>query len=156
MSVMNIKNKWFRWSIAAVIILALLVLSIVVWNAIGKPKVDASAELKAKQLYDLATSAGLDVPSVETLVNIYGNDGGYGVEVAEGTLAKAVLTYNLARTGEVTQRPIIADPKFLQFQLLVIKVYRPTLYRDTVLPYIKGLNFDQELPAWLQADLADI
>jgi hypothetical protein len=152
-------SAWFKRTLAVIVIVSMLGISIGVWYWSGKPEVDEVAVQKAQELFDLARDAGLlqevedEAAFVDDLAQVYGSDGGYGVEVAESSLAEAVLTYDLARTGEVAQRPIIADPKFIEFQLLVMKVYRPELYRDKVLPYIKGLKLEGEIPAWLKADL---
>jgi len=154
-----LSRKWFKWTAAIAIVVALLVISLVVWNAWGKPKVNDEAKRKAQELFDLAREAGLleqvkDEPAfVEDLAQVFGADGGYGVKGAEGALARAYLVYNLAETGEITQRSIIADPKSLEFQLLVMKVYRPDAYQDKILPYIRDLKFEGEFPAWLQEDL---
>jgi predicted negative regulator of RcsB-dependent stress response len=156
------RKRWFKWAVAVVIIVALMVVSVVVWDAWGKPEVNKEAENKAQELFDLAQDAGMlqqvddEAAFVEDMTQVYGDNGGYGVELAESALAKAYLVINLAETGEVTQRSIIANPKFLEFQLLVMKVYRPDAYRDKILPYIKGLKFEGELPAWLQKDLQSL
>ncbi|MEW6554068.1 MAG: hypothetical protein AB1384_07265 [Actinomycetota bacterium] len=153
------KKKWFKWTVSVIVILSMLGLSVGVWYWIGKPKVNEEAQDKAQELFDLAREAGLlqevedEAAFVDDLAQVFGDDGGYAVEVVEGNLAEAVLSYDQARTGEVTQRPIIAEPEWIEFQLLVIKVYNPELYVDKVLPYIRDMDFQGELPAWLQEDL---
>jgi hypothetical protein len=156
------EKKWLRWTVSIVVILSMLGLSVGIWYWIGKPEVNDEAEEKAQELFDLAREAGLlqqvedEAAFVEDLAQVFGDDGGYAVEVVEGNLAEAASTYDQARTGEVTQRPIIAEPKFIEFQLLVIKVYRPELYEDKVLPYIRDMEFEGDLPTWLQEDLAQL
>jgi hypothetical protein len=153
------EKKWLRWTVSIVVILSMLGLSVGIWYWTGKPDVNEEAEEKAQELFDLARDAGLlqqvedEAAFVDDLAQVFGDDGGYAVEIVEGNLAEATLTYDQARTGEVTQRPIIAEPGFIEFQLLVIKVYRPDLYVDKVLPYIRDMDFEGELPAWLQEDL---
>ncbi len=153
------EKKWLRWTVTIIVMLSMFGLSVGIWYWIGKPTVNDEAEERAQELFDLAREAGLlqqvedEAAFVEDLAQVFGDDGGYAVEVVEGNLAETAVTYDQARTGEVTQRPIIAEPRFIEFQLLVIKVYRPELYVDKVLPYIRNMDFEGELPAWLQEDL---
>ena len=153
------RSAWPRWTLAIVVIVSMLGLSVGIWYWSGKPEVDEEAEQRAQELFDLARGAGMlqqvedEAAFVNDMAQIYGNDGGYGVELARGTLAEAALTYDLARTGEVTSRPIIAEPRFIEFQLLVMKVYSPDVYRDKILPFIRDMKLEGELPAWLQEDL---
>ncbi|RJP34780.1 MAG: hypothetical protein C4536_02260 [Actinobacteria bacterium] len=152
-----IHAKWFRWTLAAVIVLALMALSAVVWNAWGKPEVNTEAIRKAQKLYDLAVEYGMDVPedeakTVDLWAEIYGSDGGYGVEVAEGSLRSAALYFEFSQTGVVNQRPHIIDPDFLEFQVLVLKVYRPDLYEE-VLRYVGSRDYyENKLPQWMLDD----
>ena len=151
-------KRWFKWTLAVVIIVAVLVLAAVVWHLWGKPDVNSESRLKAEELYNMAVAEGLNVPPVDTLERIYGTDGGYGIEIADSSLREASLLYTNAGTGEIVKRPSIAEARLIEFQLMVLKVYRPALYWDKVLPYIKTLKFRDEskVPEWLRKDLAQV
>jgi len=148
---------WFRWTLAIVIILALMALSLVVWNEWGKPKVSTEAIRKAQKLYDLAQQYGMHIPedeakTVDTWAEIYGEEGGYSIRVAESSLRAAALFFEFGQTGVVNQRPGIVDPDFLEFQVLLLKVYRPDLYED-VLRYVGSREYyENKLPQWMLDD----
>ncbi|MHB8895958.1 MAG: hypothetical protein ACYC99_12400 [Candidatus Geothermincolia bacterium] len=116
-------NKtWFRWVAAIVLILALMAVSVIIWR---RPIVNAISRKKAQELHDLATAKGFKVPSVETLANIYGTDGGATAATADSDIARALLAMNINRSGEVNQRSSIIDRRLLEFEYLVLTVYRP-------------------------------
>jgi hypothetical protein len=150
--------RWFRWTLVVVLVTMLLAATMVPWYLWGKPKTDATSQQKAQELYGLATQSGMNVPSVNTLEQIYGTDGGYGAEVAQSSLREASLLYTNSSTGEIVKRPSLAQAKYIAYSVLVLKVYRPDLYWDTVLPYIKGLKVQDEskYPDWLKEDLAQL
>jgi hypothetical protein len=123
------------------IVLILAGLAIVVWH---KPIVNARAHKKAQELHDLVTAAGLNPPSVETLANIYGADGGATADTASGDIARALLALNIGRTGEVNQRSILIDPRLLEFEWLVLKVYRPDVAAKYQ-KFVKSLKLEKTL-----------
>ena len=149
---------WVKWTLVVIVIVALLGLSILPWYYWGKPDVNAESQQKAQELHDLAVQNGLNVPSVDTLEQIYGSDGGYGVQVASGFLKESALLYTNSSTGEIVDRPTLAEAKHIAYSLLVMKVYAPDVYWNDILPYIKDLKIqnEDELPDWLRQDLDQV
>jgi Tfp pilus assembly protein FimT len=86
----------------------------------------AEADQKADQLITELTAAGLRAPSKEQIVNVLGADGGTMCTDPTGTLRRGIL-YGMITNGAggPGARPVIADNKVLQGQLLAIKVYCP-------------------------------
>jgi hypothetical protein len=151
-------KPWLRWTLVVIVVASLLALTVLPWYMWGKPETNSESRQKAQELYDLATQSGMNVPSVDTLEQIYGTDGGYAAETAEGYLRESALLYTNVNTGEVLQRPTIAQAKYLGYSLLVMKVYRPDFYWDKALPFISDLKVqhEDEYPTWLKDDLAQL
>lgn len=151
------RSTRFKWTVAIVLIVCLMGLSVGVWYWSGKPEVSTEAKSKAQELYDLAEQYGIPVPAdeartVDTFAEIYGENGGYGVELARSNLRAAVLYHEFGQTGMVNQRPNIVNPEFLAFQVLVLKVYRPDIY-DDVLRYVGSRKYyENKLPQWMLDD----
>ena len=89
-------------------------------------KENEQAVQKANQLAAELASAGMRVPSTEQIYNVLGDDGGAVCQYPANALRKSIL-YGMLTNGAAGpgQRPIIADNKALQGQLLIVKVYCP-------------------------------
>ena len=84
------------------------------------------AEQKAAQLSSELSAAGLRVPPTTTIVNVLGDNGGATCDNPDYALKRGALVNGLMNgAGGPGMRPIIADNKLLQGQLLIIKVYCP-------------------------------
>lgn len=120
------RRTWFKWVIGIVIIAVLAGLAVLVWH---KPLVNARARKKAQELYDKAKDKGFSMlpekDAVDAFKNLYGTDGGATADTADSDISRALLTLNVSRTGEVNQRPGIIDRRLLEFEWLVLQVYRP-------------------------------
>ena len=120
------RRTWFKWVVAIVVLAALMGLAVLVWR---KPRVNASAQKKAQELYDKAKAKGFSMPpekeAVDAFKNLYGTDGGATADTADSDIARALLALNVNRSGEVNQRPGIIDRRLLEFEWLVLQVYRP-------------------------------
>ncbi|BEL04875.1 hypothetical protein Q0Z83_030660 [Actinoplanes sichuanensis] len=87
---------------------------------------DKAAE-KAAQLQAELSAAGLRVPSTEQIVNTLGADGGAVCLDPDDALRRGILYGMISNgAGGPGQRPVIADKRVVQGQLLIIKVYCPT------------------------------
>ncbi len=76
-------------------------------------------------------SAGAQAPSSEVLVRLLGDDGGAVCADPNGALSRATLLSQLSTgSGGPGSRPIIADNKVVQGELLIIKVYCPDELED--------------------------
>jgi hypothetical protein len=120
------RRTWFHWVVAIAVLAVLIGLSIVVWH---KPLVNATAQTKAQELYNKAKAQGFRMPpekeTLEDFKNLYGTDGGATADTAESDISRALMSLNIDRSGEVNQRPGIIDRRLLEFEWLVLQVYRP-------------------------------
>lgn len=119
--------EWFKWTAAIVIIAIVALAGAVIWR---EPKVNAEAEKKAQQLYELAIDEGFSLPSEKDAVDgfklLFGTDGGAAANTADSNIAQAQLADTVdPSTGEINQRPGPIDQRILQFESLVLEVYRP-------------------------------
>jgi len=119
-------RTWFKWLVALVIIVIVAVIAVVIWD---KPLANARARKKAQELYDKAKARGFELPpekdAVDGFVDLYGTDGGATADTAGSDISRALLALNVNRSGEVNQRPGGIDRDLLEFEWLVLQVYRP-------------------------------
>lgn len=89
------------------------------------------ADEKAGQLITELTSAGARTPSKEQIVTVLGDDGGAVCATPDDALRRGVL-YGQITNGAAGpgQRPVIADNRIVQGQLLIMKVYCPDRLAD--------------------------
>jgi Tfp pilus assembly protein FimT len=89
------------------------------------------AEDKADQLVTEIENTGATAPSREVIVRVLGDDGGAVCADPNAALSRATLLSQLTNgsSGPGT-RPVIADSRVVQGQLLVIKVYCPDELED--------------------------
>lgn len=105
---------------------AFLLLVGVALLAFSSAKSTAEAQQKADQYISELAAAGLRTPTNEQVVRVFGDDGGAACVNPNSALKTGFVL------GELTNgaagpglRPIIADNRVLQGQLLMIKVYCP-------------------------------
>ncbi|MGW0040985.1 hypothetical protein [Rhodococcus sp. NPDC003348] len=111
--------------------LIFLVGLVVALLAYGASESSPQAEEKADQLTAELQAAGLTAPSHEQIVRVLGDDGGAVCDHPNESLSRANLAAQLANgSGGPGTRPIIADSRLLQGQLLVIKTYCPDELAD--------------------------
>ena len=108
--------------------------------AFSSARSNAEAEQKADQYIAELSAAGLRTPSKERVVQVLGDDGGATCANPNSALKRGFLL------GELTNgaagpgiRPIIADNKVVQGQLLIIKVYCPEELEEFT-EFINGLK----------------
>ena len=84
------------------------------------------ADEKADQLTAAFTALGLPAPGKDQIVRVLGDDGGPTCADPHDALLRGVL-YGQLTNGAAGpgQRPVIADNRVVQGQLLIIKVYCP-------------------------------
>ncbi|GAA0468631.1 hypothetical protein Ade02nite_79590 [Paractinoplanes deccanensis] len=94
--------------------------------AFGSAHESREASEKAQQLQSELSAAGLRVPTEEQIIRVLGDDGGAVCDSPGNALRRATL-YGLLTNGAAGpgQRPVIADNKVVQGQLMIIKVYCP-------------------------------
>ena len=110
--------------IAVLVLLAVVTLGGVV--AFSRGVNDAQAQNKANELIDALTEVGARTPDVDQVARVLGDDGGATCENPNEALSRAVLLSQLTNgaTGP-GQRPVIADSRVVQGQLLIIQIYCP-------------------------------
>jgi Tfp pilus assembly protein FimT len=113
------------WSyITSIVILAVLV----IWGifAFSSAMETKRAEDKADQLIAALQAAGARTPDKDQIVRVLGEDGGPTCFNPNKALSRATLLALLANgaTGPGA-RPVIADSRVVQGQLLIIKIYCP-------------------------------
>ncbi|XVV08324.1 hypothetical protein ACQP2X_26125 [Actinoplanes sp. CA-131856] len=99
--------------------------------AFGSAHESRQAEEKAQELQSQLSAAGMRVPTTDQIVRVLGDDGGAVCDDPGNALRRATL-YGLLTNGAAGpgQRPVIADNRALQGQLIIIKVYCPQYIED--------------------------
>lgn len=110
--------------ITACVLLGVLVLAGLI--AFSSARETREAQEKADQLIAAIEDAGGTAPTKDQIVRVLGDDGGSTCENPNEALSRAVLLAQLANgaTGPGA-RPVIADSRVFQGQLLIIEVYCP-------------------------------
>jgi Tfp pilus assembly protein FimT len=110
--------------IAVLVLLAVITLAGVL--AFSRGVNDAQAQNKANELINALTEVGARTPDVDQVARVLGDDGGATCENPNEALSRAVLLSQLTNgaTGP-GQRPVIADSRVVQGQLLIIQIYCP-------------------------------
>ena len=110
--------------VTACVILALLALWAVI--AFSSARESARAQDKADELIGALEDAGARTPDRDQIVRVLGDDGGATCQDPNAALGRATLNSLLTNgaTGPGA-RPVIADSRAVQGQLLIIEVYCP-------------------------------
>jgi hypothetical protein len=105
---------------------AFLLLAGIALVAFDNAKDSQQATAKAQQLQQELNAAGMRVPSTQQIANVLGADGGLTCTDPDAALSRSTL-YSQLTNGAAGpgQRPVIADEKVVQGQLLITKVYCP-------------------------------
>ena len=104
----------------------ILVLTVVALLTFHSGKSSQQAQQKAAQLTVALAAAGARTPSQDTLVRVFGDDGGSVCDDPNGSLRRGVLTQQLMNgAAGPGMRPVIADRRVVGAQLLIMKVYCP-------------------------------
>lgn len=115
--------------VTACVILGIMV----VWAifAFSSHRETKRAEDKADQLITALQDAGYRTPDKDQIVRVLGDDGGATCDNPNKALGRATLLALLANgaTGPGA-RPVIADSRVVQGQLLIMKVYCPDELED--------------------------
>jgi hypothetical protein len=117
------RTRRITYLVLGVAVLLLLGVALVAYSS---AKSDAEAEQKAGQFISELNAAGLRAPSQEQVVRVLGDDGGPACADPNSALRKGVLLGQLTNgAAGPGLRPIIADNRVVQGQLIMIKVYCP-------------------------------
>ena len=121
------KRTWIYWVSLGLLIL-LAVIALITFSAAHST---AKAKDKADQLTAALQEAGARTPSQDQIVRVLGDDGGAICDDPGAALRRATL-YGLLTNGAAGpgQRPVVADRRVVEFQLLVVKTYCPDELED--------------------------
>ena len=109
--------------IVAIAGVALLVAGLLAYHS---AKSTRQAEAKAGQLTAELQQAGARTPSQDQIIRVLGDDGGSVCANPNQALTRAALFSMMSNgAGGPGIRPVIADNRLLQGELLIIKVYCP-------------------------------
>ena len=117
------RTRRTTWLVFTVIFVILAGLALFFYRATESTE---QARQKAGQLAAEFASAGLRVPSTDQIANLLGDDVGATCADPNNALKRGALLGALTNgAGGPGQRPVIADNKALQAQVLIVKVYCP-------------------------------
>jgi Tfp pilus assembly protein FimT len=109
--------------VVAVVIGALMVIGLFTYSS---AKSTRESEEKADQLIAALEDAGARAPDRDQIVRVLGDDGGAVCENPNEALSRSILLAQLANgAAGPGSRPVIADSRVLQGQLLIIEIYCP-------------------------------
>lgn len=117
------------------LIVVVLMLAVMLSGCRGSPAKNPDspeALQKAQQLQEKLEEAGLPVPDTDTLVKLYGTNGGVACMYSDSEFQ---TYYNLAHFGNTGRRLAYLDPSVIAYDLAVIEVYCPEkldAYREAV------------------------
>ena len=110
-------------ALAAVVVVALVVVALLVR---GERQTTTEAEQKAEQLLTALAAAGAPTPQVDQVVRVLGDDGGATCEDPGSALGRATLLGQLVNGAAGPGiRPVVADNRVVEGQLLIIQIYCP-------------------------------
>ena len=122
------RERNVTYIVIAVVVAALMVIGLFTYSS---AKSTQQAEDKADELIAAIEDAGATAPSKDQIVRVLGDDGGATCADPNESLTKAILLSQLANgAAGPGARPVIADSRAVQGQLLIIKVYCPDELED--------------------------
>ena len=109
--------------VAAVVVVALVVVALLVR---GERQTTTEAEQKAEQLLTALAAAGAPTPQVDQVVRVLGDDGGATCADPGSAQGRATLLGQLVNGAAGPGiRPVVADNRVVEGQLLIIQIYCP-------------------------------
>jgi hypothetical protein len=116
------KRTWIYW-VSLGLLVVMVVIALITFSA---ARSTAKAQDKADELIAALAAVGARTPSQDQVVRVLGEDGGAICEDPGDALRRATLNGMLTNGASGPgQRPIIADQRTVEFQLLVVKIYCP-------------------------------
>jgi hypothetical protein len=121
------KKTWIYWTAIGLLVVAVVIGLFTFSSA----RSTAQAQDKADQFSAALEGAGLTAPSQDQIVRVLGDDGGALCEDPGSALRKATLFGQLVNgAAGPGQRPVVADNRVVQGQLIAIQVYCPDELAD--------------------------
>jgi hypothetical protein len=128
-------EKTYPRRLTVQLIVTVLALAVMLSGCQGSPAKDPDspeALRKAQRLQEKLEEAGLPVPETDTLVKLYGTNGGVACMYSGSDFQ---TYYNLIHFGNTGRRPTYLDPSIIVYDMAVIEVYCPEnldAYREAV------------------------
>ncbi len=120
-----------RSTIYIVVGVVLVILLIIGLIAFRSEKSTQQAEQKADQLIAALEAEGARTPTRDQIVHVLGDDGGATCSNPNDALSRGILLSMLSNgAAGPGLRPVIADSRVVQGQLLIIKIYCPDELAD--------------------------
>lgn len=117
------RSNLILYIVAGAIVVLLAIVALVSFH---RTRETNRAQERATQLTAELQAAGLRVPKTDQIVRVLGDDGGAVCANPDDALRRGVLYGQLTNgAGGPGQRPVLADNKVVQGELLIIKVYCP-------------------------------
>jgi hypothetical protein len=122
--------------------IVLVVLAVIAIFTFAGARENKRAQEKADEFIAALNGAGARTPDKDAVAHVLGDDGGATCANPNDALSRATFLSLLANgaTGPGA-RPVIADSRLLQGQLLIIKVYCPDQL-DDFKTFVDGLKSD--------------
>ena len=109
--------------VVAVVVVILLIIGLI---AFSSAKSTQQAEQKADQFIAALQAEGARTPTRDQVVRVLGDDGGATCDNPNDALSRGILLSLLSNgAAGPGMRPVIADSRVVQGQLLIIKIYCP-------------------------------
>lgn len=131
-------RTYIYWT-AMGLLIALVVVALLSFRAAASTR---EAQDKADQLIAAIEGAGGQPPSQEQVVRVLGDDGGAVCDDPASALRRAIFYGQLSNgAAGPGMRPVIADNRAVQGQLLVVDIYCPDELED-VQTWVEDLKLD--------------
>jgi hypothetical protein len=137
---MTMQEKSHTWVyvVIVVVIVALMVAGVAVRR---HEKDNREAHAKAQELITKLEAAGFKAPAEDTIVELFGTDGGAFAENPGSGLLQAQLVAQYGNAGPAS-RAVIIDKDLLQAGVIILQVYAPeklAAYQE----FLNGLKFGE-------------
>ena len=122
------RERRVLYLVVAILVGVLAVVGLFAFRAADETR---DAEAKADELIGALEEKGARAPSRDQVVRVLGDDGGATCANPNDALSRAVLLAQLTNgAAGPGSRPVIADSRVLQGQLLIIEIYCPDLLEE--------------------------
>jgi hypothetical protein len=135
---MTVQEKSHTWIYVTIVVVIVALMAAGV--AVRRHEQDnREAHAKARELITKLEAAGFTAPEEDTIVELFGTDGGAFAEQVGSGLLEAELAMQFGNAGPAS-RSVILDRKLLSAGVIVLEVYAPqklAAYRE----FLDGLEF---------------
>ncbi|BBH67326.1 hypothetical protein ACTI_40110 [Actinoplanes sp. OR16] len=117
------KNNTVLYVTAGVLV---VVLAVIAFITFPKAEENDQATAQAEQLREELVAAGINAPPADQIAAVLGDDGGAACLDPGDALRRNILLQQLTNGASGPgQRPVIADGRIVQGQILIMEIYCP-------------------------------